>query len=152
MKRIVTAVSLLLLAGSARGGCDNPSLVIDENATGVNHHDCWQVDYVVQEGFPAGELLKRLTGTLVGQGWQKLDYDPVEPAADHPVHTWTTQRATDEQETRIDQWLGWYVREDGSRLQVTLRYFGREADDHARRSVITTITYVSPEQWDRRPR
>jgi hypothetical protein len=142
-----------LAAVVARADCDNPSLVIDEKAEGVQYRGCWQVEYVVKEGFPAANLLQRLTRRLLQQGWRKLEIDPTDPSArDAPVHVWATHHMKDQAGTRVDQWLGWFIRDDQSRLQLTCRYLGRSAKDPSPLPVYTTVTFVTPREWERRPK
>ena len=153
MIRAALFFAFILVAGPVGAGCDNSHLVVDEKAEGVEYRDCWQVEYVVHEGFPARGLIQRVTSRLAHDGWQKLDIDPFKPSIpDAPVHIWTVHQATDQDKTRVDQWLGWFIREDRSRLQLTLRYLGRDPDDDSSLPIITTVTYVTPQQWELRPK
>ena len=153
MIRAAPFVALLFVAAAVRADCDTSILVVDENAEEVEYRDCWQVEYVVHEAFPARGLIRRVTDRLAQQGWRKLDIDPFEPSApDAPVHAWTVHHAKDQDKTRVDQWLGWFIREDQSRLQLTLRYLGRAPDDQSSLPIITTVTYVTPQQWELRPK
>ena len=153
MIRIALLIALMFATGIARSECENPSLVVDTDAAGVKYRDCWQVEYVVEEAFPAEGLIQRLTGELTRQGWRELDFDPINPTdSDAAVHAWDSHRASDKDTTRVDQWLGWFIRDDQSRVQVTLRTFGRGLDDFTSRPIFTTITFVTPEQWETRPK
>ena len=153
MTRIGPFIALLLLTGAVRGDCENPSLVVDRHAEGVKYRDCWQVEYVVRETFPAEGLVQRLTNALLGQGWQTIEFDPVEPTASAQVlHAWTVHRAKDQDRTRVDQWMGWFIRDDQSRVQVTFRCFGRTLDDQSPTPIVATVTFISPQQWESRPK
>ena len=152
MTRKALFIATLLLAGTARGDCHNKALVVDEHAEGVAYRGCWQVDYVVNEAFPAQGLVGRLKAALLGEGWKTVDFDPIDPAASGPQpHAWTEHYLQDKNGTRVDEWIGWFIRGDMSRVQVALKYFGRSPEDKTPRQVTVRITFVSPEEWEKRP-
>ncbi len=144
----------ILLTGRPPGDpCHNPALVVDESATSITYHGCWQVAYFVDEAFPAIGLTARLSNALFSGGWRKLEADPFEPdASAGKVHVWTEQRLDDRAHTRVDSWIGWFVRDDESRLQVSLQYFGRPIDNRGVRPVFVRVTFITPGEWEKRRR
>ena len=153
MVNAVLFTAFLLLASAPQDDCENKALVVDDHAEGVKYRDCWQVEYVVKEAFRAAGLLGRLTGKLLSDGWQRLEFDPFHPnAPDQKVHKWTEHRVEDQDGTRVDQWIGWFILEDESRVQVALQYYGRSPEDKSLQPIIVRVSFVSPEQWEKRPR
>jgi hypothetical protein len=149
-----TAAILLTLAGAAsHEPCNNPALIVDRLADGVRYSGCWNVEYSVREAFPASSLLGRLTSTLSTQGWKALDTDPTSPAnSADKVHRWLEYDLGDPQKTRVDSWVGWFIRPDQCRLQLSLRYFGRSVADQSPQAITVSVVFVTPEQWQRRPK
>jgi hypothetical protein len=148
-----TLIALVLLATPAAAPCRNPALVVDKLAAGVQYSDCWKVEYSVDEAFPASALIGRPKSVLTASGWRALDIDPTDPEhSKGTVHTWLEYPLDDKAHTRVDSWIGWFVREDSSRLQLSLRYFGRSPGDSAARSVSVGVIFVTRQEWEKRPR
>ena len=146
-------MALVLLATPAASPCSNPALVVDKLAAGVQYHGCWKVEYSVDEGFPASALIDRLKTVLAANGWRTLDKDPTDPEhSKDKVHTWLEYALDDKARTRVDSWIGWFIRDDNSRLQLSLRYFGRSPGDSALGPVSVGVIFVTPKEWEKRPK
>ena len=145
--------ALVLLLSPSAAPCDKSALVVDQHAAAVRYTGCWKVEYSVSEAFPALELVGRLDRKLAAEGWVALDSDPTNPAnSSGKVHTWLEYRLGDKDDTRVDSWIGWFIRGDKCRLQLSLRYFGRPTGDVAARPVSVGVIFVTPQEWEKRPK